>query len=624
MNIAQLSEQLKDVPQNRLVDYAKNPNSVVPQFLALAEIQRRQQLSAQAQPPQSTVANDVLSQATAPQMMPQMVQQLPENQPGVAQLPSGMPQGFAPGGLVAFADGGLSDDEDEDKEMEQLFPRKSGVNVEELIAGLKGLAGKMPQSYTAEKTKAQGIPSLASPKGSHPYESVALEEAKRLGVDPSLVRHVLHKETGGHRDPATARSKAGAYGPMQLMPGTAKDLGVDLRNPEENTRGGVRYLAQMMERFKDPTLALAAYNAGPGRVQEMLKRGRGIESLTPETQKYVKFDKGGVIGMADGGETNPYAMMGDIGASEPNYGADTNFGIGDYLKRKIMGIQDVPATPAGPSAKDLQQFDQASALFQAENAAKAPKPVAQPEAPVQVQAQQQLQEDAQKIVKETGATPASKTKSEEYFDLLSQDIERRAAEAKANGNDDMYLAIMQAGLSMMAGSSPYALQNIGAGGAKGIETYAALRKQQSDVAKDIMNARLGMAKYKAAEEGAAETRETNKLLRQAAMSQKGTEFATEQERKRQETTSKEEDRAYLRLGQRTKEIEESVRSAYAKNPMYQIDPTKFEAEIQAKIAQLKRSDSLYNQLYKRAGMGEPMAPIAPPITQPGWSIKPKQ
>ena len=73
MNIAQLSEQLKDVPQNRLIDYARNPNSVVPQFLALAEIQRRQQLQAQAQPPASTVANDVLGQATAHQVDPEML-----------------------------------------------------------------------------------------------------------------------------------------------------------------------------------------------------------------------------------------------------------------------------------------------------------------------------------------------------------------------------------------------------------------------------------------------------------------------------------------------------------------------------------------------------------------------
>ena len=93
MNIAQLSEQLKDVPQPKLIDYARNPNSVVPQFLALAEIQRRQRLQVpQTQPVRSTVADDVLQQANpVPQMMPQ----------GVPTLPSGMgQQSFAGGGIV--------------------------------------------------------------------------------------------------------------------------------------------------------------------------------------------------------------------------------------------------------------------------------------------------------------------------------------------------------------------------------------------------------------------------------------------------------------------------------------------------------------------------------------------
>ena len=136
MNIAQLSEQLKDVPQGTLVGYAKNPNSVVPQFLALAEIQRRQQLQAPASAPTGTVADDVLAQAApqpmapqqmapqplapqqmAPQQMPpqqvdprmlqaMQAQQLPENQPGVTQLPSGMPQKKAADVVVAFAGGG--------------------------------------------------------------------------------------------------------------------------------------------------------------------------------------------------------------------------------------------------------------------------------------------------------------------------------------------------------------------------------------------------------------------------------------------------------------------------------------------------------------------------------------
>jgi hypothetical protein len=72
MNIAQLSEQLKDVPQAKLIDYAKNPNSVVPQFLALAEIQRRQTLmrSMPAQAPQSSVAEDIMAQESLLSYLP--------------------------------------------------------------------------------------------------------------------------------------------------------------------------------------------------------------------------------------------------------------------------------------------------------------------------------------------------------------------------------------------------------------------------------------------------------------------------------------------------------------------------------------------------------------------------
>lgn len=163
MNIAQLSEQLKDVPQNTLIGYAKNPNSVVPQFLALAEIQRRQQLQAPAQAPASTVANDLLAQAQpAPQMMqPAMAQQLPENQPGVAQLPTNLaPQGFAPGGLVAFRAGGVPEQDDEDYEdyVDRVETAKRRSRLDEAMSMLNsrvaGIVGALPQSYDeAKKTQ---------------------------------------------------------------------------------------------------------------------------------------------------------------------------------------------------------------------------------------------------------------------------------------------------------------------------------------------------------------------------------------------------------------------------------------------------------------------------------------
>jgi soluble lytic murein transglycosylase-like protein len=107
-------------------------------------------------------------------------------------------------------------------------------------------------------------------------------EADRQGVAPELLRAVISAESAFL---PCAVSDKGAMGLMQLMPGTAAAMGVsDPLDPDDNLRGGVRYLGQLLERYGgDLRLALGAYNAGPALVDKF-----GDIPPIPETQNYVR------------------------------------------------------------------------------------------------------------------------------------------------------------------------------------------------------------------------------------------------------------------------------------------------------------------------------------------------
>mgnify|MGYP000639785912 FL=1 len=114
------------------------------------------------------------------------------------------------------------------------------------------------------------------------YADTVRTIAKKYKIDAALVRAVIHAESAFN---AKALSKKGAQGLMQLMPGTAKDLGVtNAFDVQQNIEGGVKYLAGLLNTFDgDIKLATAAYNAGPGAV----KRFKGIPPYA-ETEVYVE------------------------------------------------------------------------------------------------------------------------------------------------------------------------------------------------------------------------------------------------------------------------------------------------------------------------------------------------
>ena len=486
-----------------LVREALSSNQIDPLTASLigSRIDRLQQ-SKQEAASRTTVMEDVLSPKPE-EMMGQGIAGVPQEAPSaLTALPSNLPaEGMAGGGIVAFAKGDLiEDDEDEEEELQRM--EKSGLAqlMGSLSSGLAGLRSAiperssipMPKSYegalaekgqtpaTVRKMMMEGpkkgdyvmppVEASETPKrGGHKYEDAVVKEAQRLGVDPQLALHVLYKETGNLKNPETARSKAGALGVMQLMPRTAKELGVDPMNPEENIRGGVVYLKKMMDQFNDPTLALAAYNAGPGRVNQILRSGRGIEALPRETQNYVRMADGGIVAFANGGlggEFGGYSNEGDEGfvSVDPYFVVDPMTGKAvpsgyrksvrkseaspeAIIKREPSKPDTSPLPAMGPTDDELNRF------------APAPTP----------------QDQIEKLVGGTQGGEKEKNMMDRYLSLL----EGREKSSADQRKQDAYLSLLSAGLGMMGGTSPFAAVNIGQGAQAGVAAQAAARKTQA-------------------------------------------------------------------------------------------------------------------------------------------------
>jgi soluble lytic murein transglycosylase-like protein len=155
-------------------------------------------------------------------------------------------------------------------------------------ASATGAAEGVPADFASALAAASGAgQASAEPAGAAPssasggYEALATEAAIRNGVDPALLHGLIQQESGF--DP-NAQSGAGAMGLTQLMPGTASSLGVsNPMDPSESVEGGARYLSQLLRQFGGNTVdALAAYNAGPGAVEQY----GGVPPYA-ETQSYV-------------------------------------------------------------------------------------------------------------------------------------------------------------------------------------------------------------------------------------------------------------------------------------------------------------------------------------------------
>lgn len=146
------------------------------------------------------------------------------------------------------------------------------------------LAKQYEDSARLRPGGAKNVVEVASPqyRGKYrgAYIDVAKAAARKHGVPEDMFLRLVQQESGWNPG---AVSHKGATGLAQLMPGTARKLGVDPKDPGQNLEGGARYLRQMYDKFGSWRLALAAYNAGPGAVEQ-------YDGIPPyaETKNYVK------------------------------------------------------------------------------------------------------------------------------------------------------------------------------------------------------------------------------------------------------------------------------------------------------------------------------------------------
>jgi soluble lytic murein transglycosylase-like protein len=155
-----------------------------------------------------------------------------------------------------------------------VLERSFTQTMRDLVKGFRAAA--------AQQARAAPRGPAAAPAAAEKFAGPIASAAKRHELDPALLAAVVRQESGFR---SRAVSRAGAMGLMQLMPETARALGVrDPFDPSQNIDGGAKYLRGLIDRYHGRLdLALAAYNAGPGAVDRF-----GAVPPYPETQAYVK------------------------------------------------------------------------------------------------------------------------------------------------------------------------------------------------------------------------------------------------------------------------------------------------------------------------------------------------
>lgn len=607
-------------------------DGVIPSYIGIPLLQEKMK--------QAQAARAMAAGQQKPMPIAQQIMQQAQAEAGVEGLPSGLPvEGMAGGGIVAFAEGGMYDEEDD---YEDRLDAERQAEIEDLMnqyaETFSGGIGQLPAAASVAPKQQEGIAG---------------------GDAADFVARIMHKESRGRRYDKAGNlltSEKGAMGEMQVMPGTSRDPGFGVKpardnSPDELARVGRDYAQTLLSRYGDPKLAAIAYNMGPGATDKWLAAGADVSKLPRETQGYVK-------GFADGGDVEEDKYAGVWPYNAPEAGKFTYGDTLDKEAKKALAFSAAPLAAAGDvllspitglrkmvrNPLDKSESPSWTPLYDARNRylygdeGKETKPAVEDKGlPSLVRGRPTMANDPRLIgAKPPAAAPMPKVSPYDTEDMEAglgaaaaaaaakglqaapsaekvdpyqefRDLFKRREENLAKQREqDKYMALLQAGLGMMGGTSPNAFANIGAGATQGLQSLAEARKAATAEENALLSGRLGLAKIGTAKEQADAmmqmrrdiANQTNERLRQAGEAAADAKAASLTERTHRDLANQ--------LGQMEK-LATTKMLAKMKN---QIVPGQ-ESVIEAQALEALMADPGYRALYKKVHGFDPMGGTMP-------------
>jgi soluble lytic murein transglycosylase-like protein len=521
--LARKAEMMEAVSRSKALQQPAQQPSVMEQVMAQ---------NIQAENPANTVPQMPQQAPQMPQQMPQQAAQMPPQMPeaGVAQLPIPERQ-YAGGGIIAFAKGDLIDLDEEEDDNDILAEYAAAME-----AGERASMG-VPERQT--ENAGVGI------RYRDPIPAGASRGIEARGEDglARLRSQIMAKESGGRRfdkDGNLLTSSKGALGEMQVMPATAKDPGFGIRparsnDPDELRRVGDEYAGVLLNKYKDPIVAMIAYNMGPGATDKWLAAGADPKKLPKETQGYIRN-----VTLAEGGEVKRFTKGGDT-----KFEADIDY-FGDYLRRqkeRFGGYLD-ELNPIPELSQDIRNYftkpisrdaDAQPGGFYGGTPAKpiaAPPKSTVPEVvagagftPDEMIAGSTRAGTLDAMMRDStsGMPLPSAKKAEPVKSRLDAFLEQQAASREdlaEQRKQDKNMALLAAGLGMLGGSSQYAFENVGKGGLAGVQYLSEANKQRAAEKAALDKAQVTAMRYQDLADIAKGGGERTLGIRQAELSER--------------------------------------------------------------------------------------------------------